>query len=83
MTIPIKADEAYASFVGRFACSQAVLTNFTEELGMDKTMAYKISCGFGGGISRSGNICSAVSGAIMVIGLKYSKATPEDNAALE
>jgi C_GCAxxG_C_C family probable redox protein len=78
-----KADEAYASFTGGFSCSQAVLASFSEELGMDKETAYKISCGFGAGIARSGNICGAVSGALMVIGLMYGKTTPEDNAARE
>ncbi len=40
-------------------------------LGLDPDTAKKISCGFGAGISKTGNICGAVSGAIMVIGLKY------------
>ncbi len=81
MTAISKADAAYASFISGFSCSSAVLSSFAEELGLDKTTAYKISCGFGAGVSRSGNICGAVSGAIMVIGLKYGKVTPKDNAA--
>ena len=55
--------------------------SFAEELGLDKETAYKIACGFGSGLSRTDNICGAVSGAIMVIGLKYGKVTPKDNAA--
>lgn len=78
-----KADDACALFIGGFSCSQAVLASFSEELGMDKETAYKISCGFGAGIARSGNICGTVSGALMVIGLMYGKAVPEDNAARE
>jgi len=81
--ITSKAEEAYASFISGFSCSQAVLASFSEELGMDKETAYRISCGFGAGIARSGNICGAVSAALMVIGLMYGKATPEDDAARE
>ena len=77
----IKPDEAYATFISGFSCSAAVLSSFAEELGLDKETAYKIACGFGSGLSRTDNICGAVSGAIMVIGLKYGKVTPKDNAA--
>jgi hypothetical protein len=36
----------------------------------------KIACGFGAGVSKTGNICGAVSGAVLVIGLKYGKQAP-------
>jgi len=41
------------------------------------------SCGFGAGISKTGNLCGAVSGAILVIGLKYGKTVANDDAATE
>jgi C_GCAxxG_C_C family probable redox protein len=78
-----KADEAVASFNGGFSCSQAVLSSFSEELGLDQDTANRVACGFGGGIARTGNICGAVAGAIMVIGMKYGKTTSEDDAARE
>ena len=68
-----KSDEALASFRNRFTCSSAVFSAFSDELGLDRDTAKKIACGFGAGISKTGNICGAVSGAIMVIGLKYGK----------
>jgi hypothetical protein len=43
----------------------------------------KISCGFGAGISKTGNICGAVSRAILVIGLKYGKIHAGDAGATE
>jgi C_GCAxxG_C_C family probable redox protein len=60
-----------------------VFSSFSEELGLDPETAKKISCGFGAGISKTGNICRAVSGAIMVIGLKYGKTREGDDAATE
>lgn len=76
-----KADEAQACFMKRFTCSSAVFSTFAHELGLDADTAKKIACGFGAGISATGNICGAVSGAIMVIGLTYGKSDAADEAA--
>jgi len=78
-----KSHEAVACFKGGFSCTQALLSTFSEELGMDRETACKIASGFGGGVGRTGNICGAVSGAIMVIRLKYGKAVPETCAERE
>lgn len=78
-----KADDAHRLFLKRFTCSAAVFSTFSAELGLDPDIAKKIACGFGGGISKTGNICGAVSGAIMVIGLKYGKTQEGDDAATE
>jgi len=51
-------------------CSQAVLGAFCEKYGMDKSLAFKVSCGLNSGV-RCADVCGAVSGAILVIGLKY------------
>jgi C_GCAxxG_C_C family probable redox protein len=58
-------------------CSQAVLTAYCEELGLDRILAMKLAMGFGGGMGRSGLICGAVTGAFMVIGLKQQQTTQE------
>jgi C_GCAxxG_C_C family probable redox protein len=78
-----KSDEAEAAFRSRFTCSSAVFSAFSEELGLDPNTAKKIACGFGAGIAKTGNICGAVSGALMVIGLKYGKTEKDDEAATE
>jgi C_GCAxxG_C_C family probable redox protein len=78
-----KSDDALESFKNGFICSSAVFSAFSDELGLDTRTAKKIACGFGAGISKTGNICGAVSGAIMVIGLKYGKTKAGDNAATE
>ncbi len=65
-----KADEAVATFKQGFNCSQAVLSVFAEELGLDGQTAARIASGFGGGIGHMAETCGAVTGAIMVIGLK-------------
>jgi C_GCAxxG_C_C family probable redox protein len=67
------SDQATKSFKEGFNCSQAVLSVFAEELNLDKDLALKVSCGFGGGMARMGETCGAVTGALMAIGLKYGK----------
>ena len=78
-----KSDDALASFRSGFTCSSAVFSAFSEEIGLDSRTAKKIACGFGAGISKTDNICGAVSGAIMVIGLKYGKTMIGDDNATD
>jgi C_GCAxxG_C_C family probable redox protein len=75
------SEKATAAFKEGYNCSQAVLSAFAEELNLDKDLALKVSCGFGGGIARMGETCGAVTGALMTIGLKYGKTEINDNEA--
>jgi C_GCAxxG_C_C family probable redox protein len=77
-----KADSAVACF-GSFNCSQAVFSTYCEDLGLEREKALKIACGFGGGMGHLGLTCGAVTGAFMLIGLKYGKYLPDDVAAKE
>jgi C_GCAxxG_C_C family probable redox protein len=78
-----KAEEAVTLFQQGFTCSQAVLLVFAKDFGLDRDTALRISQGFGAGIGRSDDICGALSGAIMVIGLRYGGISVDDNAAKE
>lgn len=71
------ADKAAATFKEGFSCSQAVLGTYCERFGLDRKTAYKISSGFGGGMHLD-QACGAVTGAIMVIGLKYGRTRADD-----
>ena len=68
---------AISDFDSGFNCSQSVVAAFCEQYGVDKATARKIACGFGGGL-RSGEVCGAVSGAVIVIGLKHGQYIAED-----
>ena len=71
------ADKASATYKEGFSCSMAVLATYCERFGLDKKQAYKISSGFGGGMHLD-QTCGAVTGAIMVIGLKYGRTRADD-----
>ncbi len=77
------AQDAVRSFRQGFSCSQAVVAALCEPLGLEREKALKISQAFGGGLARMGLTCGAVTGALMVIGLKYGRTRPEDNEARE
>ncbi len=47
------------------------MSTYGIQYGLDHDTALKLATGFGGGMARFGRTCGAVSGAFMVIGLKY------------
>jgi len=65
-----KQEKAVELFSNSYNCAQSVLGAFCEDDGLDLNAALKIACGFGGGGMRYKQTCGAVSGAMMVIGLK-------------
>ena len=73
-----RAEEARKQFEKGFSCAPSVLSTYSEQLGLDKALALKVACGFGGGIGRTGRTCGAVTGAVMVIGLKHGQADVAD-----
>jgi C_GCAxxG_C_C family probable redox protein len=73
-----KAEKAKKQFEKGVSCAPAVLSTYSEQFGLAKELALKIACGFGGGIGRMGKTCGAVTGAVMVIGLKHGQANVGD-----
>ena len=65
-------EKAMKIFEDKFNCSQAVLGAFAEELGIIEEQAMKVALCFSAGV-RKGEVCGAVSGAIMALGLKYGQ----------
>ncbi|OHB60832.1 MAG: hypothetical protein A2167_00815 [Planctomycetes bacterium RBG_13_46_10] len=72
-----KADNAVACFIEGFNCSQAMLSTYGPEFGLDRELALKLASGFGSGM-RMAQTCGAVTGAFMVIGLKYGHINAAD-----
>ena len=64
----IHGDKAAAAFLRGYNCAQAVALAYKEELGLDEEQVLRLSCGFGGGLSRLREVCGAFSGAVFVVG---------------
>ena len=57
-------------------CSQAIFARFGPNLekgNIDFDTCMKITSAFGGGINLTGNVCGAITGALMTLGLKYGE----------
>jgi C_GCAxxG_C_C family probable redox protein len=68
-----KTEKALTYFRNSYNCSQSVLVSFGQELGLSEDECLKIATAFGGGMGRQQYTCGAVTGALMVLGLKYGK----------
>ena len=78
-----RIENAISAFRGDFNCSQSILSTYCTQYGLDRDIALKLATGFGGGMGRLGRTCGAVSGAFMVIGLKYGMGLNNDTEAKE
>ena len=78
-----KIETATLKFSEGFNCAQSVVYAFCDDLGLNGETALKIACGFGGGMGRNEEVCGAVSGGILAIGMKYGKHEPDDTTATE
>ena len=72
--------DAEAMFLSGFNCAQSVAACCGRRYGLERETALRVAQGFGGGIGRSGSVCGALSGAIMVVGLKHAALEPSDAA---
>ena len=68
-------------FLDGYSCSQAVMAAFCDLTGMDRSTALRLSAPFGGGIGRMREVCGAVSGMMMVVGLLYGFEPSQGSAA--
>lgn len=73
--------QAVSRYHQGFNCAQAILSTYGPELGIPVETALKLPLAFGGGMARTGETCGSVSGALMVIGLKYGSSDPKDKKA--
>lgn len=69
--VEFKVSRALDLFKKGFNCAQAAFLPFAEDCGITEEDAMRIASGFGGGVSRQGEICGAASGAAMALSCAY------------
>ena len=77
----VYAERARALFADGYNCAQAVLCAFADETRLPMQTAARLASGFGGGIGRMREVCGAVSGAVMTLGIVCGYDDPKDTAA--
>ena len=76
-----KVEAAVGCFREGFNCSQAILSTYGGEFGLERETALKAAAVFGGGMGGLGEVCGAVTGALAVLGLKYGYTDAKDKEA--
>ena len=66
-----RGERAKQYFLSGYNCAQSVLLTFSDLTGLDAPSAMKIASSFGGGMGRLREVCGAVSGMFMALGLLY------------
>ena len=74
----IKAAEL---FMQGYNCAQAVAVAFCDLTGLEEKQAAKMASAFGGGMGRLREVCGAVSGMLLVLGILEGYDDPTDDAA--
>lgn len=66
-----QSEHAVACFKEGFNCAQAVFSTYAPQMGLERETALRIGGPFGGEMGRLGEVCGAVTGALMALGLEY------------
>lgn len=74
-----RKETALQRFSQGYNCAQSVFTVFATECGLDLETARQIAAIFGGGIARSGELCGAINGGFMALGLHLATYDPTDS----
>lgn len=67
-------EQALNRFKSECNCAQAVMLAFRRKMELDVLTVAGLGMGFGAGIARTGQVCGAVNGAVMTLGMVCTKA---------
>ncbi|MBN2513731.1 MAG: C_GCAxxG_C_C family protein [Sedimentisphaerales bacterium] len=76
-----RIQQAVDLFEEGYSCSQAILAAYAGTFNLDRNTALRIASGLGGGVGRNGDMCGAVTGAVLVLGLQFGTTDPKDKTA--
>lgn len=72
-----RAIVATEKFMSGYNCAQSVLYAFRDESDLPEETALKIACGLGAGMGRKEEVCGAVTGGILVLGLRHGRGSKD------
>ena len=76
-----RRQRAIENFRTGYNCAQAVFLAYSDIYNVEEKLAKQLAAPFGGGIGRMREVCGALSGAFMLVGLKYPADDPENKEA--
>ncbi len=75
----VAAEHAARNFDNGDNCAEAVLRAFVEDLEFGDDIV-RLATGFGGGMGRDGDVCGAVVGGVMALGLRLGRDDDDERA---
>ena len=81
--MPDKGQMAVDKFAEGYNCAQSVVFAFCDECGLSQDAALKVACGFGAGMGRRQEVCGAVAGGVMVLGLRHGRGAADGRSVTE
>ncbi len=72
-----KSQIAASKFQDGYNCAQSVLHAVANKEMVNEDILLKVATGFGGGMARQQEVCGALTGGIMALGLKYGRGADE------
>jgi C_GCAxxG_C_C family probable redox protein len=79
--IDSRVKRAVDFFEQGYNCSQAVFMAYADKYGIETETAAKLATSFGGGMGRLREVCGAVSGMFLVLGMEYPFTDTKDKAS--
>lgn len=73
-----RVEKAVGLFRQGFGCCQSVVAAFADLYGFTEEQAVRIGAGFGGGVGRMRMMCGAVSGMVVLAGMKEGQTEGAD-----
>jgi C_GCAxxG_C_C family probable redox protein len=73
-----RIERAANLFTQGYNCSQSVAIAFSDLTGLDVESSVKLASSFGAGMGCLREVCGAVSGMFLVLGILYGYSDPED-----
>lgn len=78
-----KTELAVEKFLSGYNCAQSVLYAFGPDYGLEGETALKVATGLGAGMGRRGEVCGAVTGGILALGVRWGRGDHQDRTATE
>lgn len=76
--VNVYREKAVAYFKEGYTCAQSVVLAYADLYEEEVKTLVKVSGSFGGGMGRLREVCGAVSGAAMILGLEYPISGPDN-----
>jgi len=79
--VKARTGQAVEYFKQGYNCAQSVAMAYADIYSVDQETVKMLSAPFGGGMGRLREVCGAVTGAFLILGMAYPATDPGDKAA--